>query len=79
MDAINAAGCSAVPDSIMTKSHEASAKLMPTKSAARHEKEYQVFSQWKERHGLRQVEENVMLAYFLDAVSFLIIEISPSG
>jgi hypothetical protein len=79
MDAINVVGCSAVPDSIMTKSHEASAKLMPTKSAARYEKEYQVFSQWKERHRVRQVEENVLLVYFLDAVSFLIIEIFPSG
>lgn len=56
----------------MSISRKATEKLIPSKFAINYKKEYKLFYQWKKEQKVKQVDKNVMLAYDLDAVSFLI-------
>lgn len=57
-------------DAILEKSSAAIEKLIPAKSSVRYKKEYETFCEWRKNFDVENtVNENVMLAYLLDAVS----------
>lgn len=58
-----------IPEEILKKSSEAAGKLIPTKSADRYKKEYELFNEWKRVNQVQTINEDVMLAYMLDLVS----------
>jgi hypothetical protein len=58
-----------IPNEILEKSLEAVGTLVPIKSAARYDNEFQQFCEWKNKNNVTQVTEEVMLAYMLDLVS----------
>lgn len=66
---MNTNASSSFCEEISLKATEATGKLIPTKSATRYEKEYEEFCEWKKVYKVQEVQEDVMLAYFLDAVS----------
>uniref|UniRef100_V5G484 Tyr recombinase domain-containing protein n=1 Tax=Anoplophora glabripennis TaxID=217634 RepID=V5G484_ANOGL len=54
-------------EEIELKCAEATSKLVPTKSSARYEKEYQLFNVWRKTYKVENgLNENILLAYFLD-------------
>lgn len=57
-----------LPNEIADKCMEAIGQIVPTKSRERYEKEYREFCSWKEDNNVRQVNEDVLLAYMLDLV-----------
>lgn len=58
-----------ISNEILLKSAEATEKLIPTKSTDRYNKEYQHFCEWEKVYQVDKIDEDVMLAYFLDVVS----------
>lgn len=58
-----------VSEVILNKSAEATGKLIPIKSSSRYQKEYELFCEWKRIHRVGNIQEDVLLAYFLDEVS----------
>ena len=60
-----------LPNEISDKCNEAKGQLIPSKSKERYEKEYQEFCSWKAVNGVKEVSEDVLLAYMLDLVSIL--------
>lgn len=60
-----------VMDDILNKAAEATNKLIPSKSSPRYNKEYKLFCEWKQFHKVTTIQEDVLLAYFLDEVSMI--------
>jgi hypothetical protein len=57
------------PPEIVRKSAEACAKLIPSKSGERYQKQFSHFCEWKAENNVKKITEEVMLAvFFLDLV-----------
>jgi hypothetical protein len=56
------------PPRIVKKSEEACAKLIPSKSGERYHKQFSHFCEWKVENNVKEITEEVILAYFLDLV-----------
>lgn len=55
-----------IPEDILKEAQEATLHLLPTKSRAAYEKELTNFSEWKIRRSVHVINEEVLLAYFLN-------------
>lgn len=49
---------------------EAVASLLPSKSRDKYEKTYNIFNSWRTSKNVRDINEEVMLAFFHEKVSF---------
>jgi hypothetical protein len=59
-----------LPESIQNNAQKATESLLPVKSKAKYEKEYETFKLWQSQHEIVTVNETVLLAYFQELVSF---------
>jgi hypothetical protein len=50
---------------------KAVASLLPSKSRDKYEKSYNIFNSWRTSKNVRNIDEEVMLAFFYEKVSFL--------
>lgn len=53
-----------VPEHILNEAATATADLLPDKSKKIYEKEFRMFSEWREANSIKGVNEEVLLAYF---------------
>lgn len=60
----------ALPENILNAAGEALNSLIPEKSKPRYEKAYNAFKQWQGGNKIDIVNENVLLAYFQQLVSY---------
>lgn len=60
-----------VPDEIREKGKELRGNLLPTKSKIAYEKVYFLFQEWKNKKGITEVTEDVILAFLDMRVSVL--------
>ena len=51
------------PEHIANKAKEIVLDLLPVKSRAIYQKEYDVFNEWKDKNGVFVVNEDVLLSY----------------
>jgi hypothetical protein len=57
------------PPEVRQMAQNVSAQLLPEKSRARYEAQFNVFTKWCEEKGAKVYTENVLLAYFTDLVN----------
>ncbi|KAJ3646056.1 hypothetical protein Zmor_023667 [Zophobas morio] len=60
-----------VSEDILNAAREACTSLLPAKSKEKYEKTYGVFCQWREAKKVKNLDENVMLAYFYEKAKVL--------
>jgi hypothetical protein len=58
---------------ILNAAQEASASLLPVKSKERYEQVFDLFCEWRNAKKVKEIDENVMLAYFYEKVTYLIL------
>jgi hypothetical protein len=58
---------------ILNAAREALSSLLPVKSKERYEKVFDLFCEWRNAKKVKQIDENVMQAYFYEKVSYLIL------
>jgi hypothetical protein len=56
---------------IKEEAEAARLKLIPAKSSERYEKEMKIFKEWSKNKYISEVDENVILAYVSELVSFI--------
>lgn len=59
-------------EDILNAAREASSSLLPVKSKERYEKAYNMFCEWRNTKNFKGIDENLMLAYFYEKVSYFI-------
>lgn len=62
-------------EDILNAAREAYSGLLPLKSKEKYEKTYEKFCNWKITKKALIIDENVMLAYFFEKVSYLFLYI----
>jgi hypothetical protein len=61
---------SELPENILNAAGEALNSLIPEKSQERYDKAYNAFKQWQSENHTMVIEENDLLAYFQELVSY---------
>lgn len=56
-----------IPQNTVTKVEE---NLIPQKSRATYNKEYEIFCTWKDEHAISNINETVLMVYFQELVSY---------
>lgn len=63
MEEIENVTSSAIPEEILDEAAAVSRDLLPTKTSNRYEKEYKVFTAWRNSKNVKVVNEDVLLCY----------------
>lgn len=58
------------PEDIMARAKKATENLLPKKSRASYDKEFNIFVNWKLKNAVTVVNETVMMAYFQGLVCY---------
>ncbi|KAF5280891.1 hypothetical protein FQR65_LT03040 [Abscondita terminalis] len=53
-------------ETMLNAAKQASSSLLPVKSKEMYEKSYSLFCQWRTRKAVKEIDQNVMLAYFFE-------------
>lgn len=59
-----------LPENIRIEAESAISGLLPSKSKQLYEKEYTLFREWKTENSVQGNSEDILLAYFLQKVSY---------